>query len=104
MSEANSSRGGPTESRLVAVVDAWVDGAESFRIIYIPPWGDSPVGLRRTRLSPGRLMYPDYYLSEEMSPEDFGRCVADWDVGEPMAPPKGSMSLDSKGVYWWGDI
>jgi hypothetical protein len=50
------------------------------------------------------MTYPDYVASEPMSAVDFGRCVADWDIGEPIDLSTQEAWRDAKGTYWWGDV
>lgn len=93
-----------TEAALVRVLDAWVGPGESFSLVYVPPWGEEPIGLRRDRNTLALGSYPDYEFETSFSAESFGRSVAIWDIGEPVALNPGRNWRDSAGVYWWGDL
>ena len=106
-----------TEALHVVVDGAWVDGPDSFCIVYRPPFDpERVVGLRRHRgdaknavsaaYALGNLAPADYYIEdpEHPTPVAFGDTVADFDIGEPLGNVVSILRLDEHGIGWWGSL
>lgn len=86
-----------TEGRTVQVLDAWTEAGVAFCVVYRYPYFDGALGLRRT-------FETDMYGEEPNDPDQYGRDVADFDIGEPLGTVAKSLKLDESGVHWWGDL
>ena len=100
-----------TEAGQMAVLDAWVDGADAFCVVYQSPYLDGEVGIRRTvddasssqKYRPGE-MTNGYDMGSARIPDPvaFGSNVADFDIGEPGTGPL--RHDESSGTSWWGSL
>ena len=95
--------GGPTHAELVRIVDAWVGPGDEFSVVYVPPWGDSEIGLRRSRQSETAMIYSVESDVDLITPAEFGQNVADFDLGVPFGADLNSLWADSRGTRWYGD-
>lgn len=87
-----------TESRTVQVLDSWTEGERAFCVVYqYPYFKDGVLGIRCT-------FDTDMYGDEPSDPEQFGRDVADFDIGEPLGTVANSLRSDLNGIHWWGDL
>ncbi|MBB1198440.1 hypothetical protein [Curtobacterium flaccumfaciens] len=91
--------GGPTEAEHIVVHDAW-STTESFRVVYDTPGGRRVGIVRDRRTTIDRLDV--YATGDEPTPEEFGREVADFNIGEPLGRYADVLELDADGVGWWG--
>jgi hypothetical protein len=92
--------GGPTEAAIVEVYEAWpLD--DGFKIVYLSPWGPI-VGLtaRREKLQFFSCIYQDD--EGDITPEAFGKEIADFFVGEPLGNYVDVLSYDDEDLGWWG--
>jgi hypothetical protein len=100
-----------TEAGQVAVLDAWVDGADAFCVVYQAPYEHREVGIRRSlddassshKYRPG-AMTNGYDMGNAKIPDPiaFGSNVADFDIGEPGTGP---LRYDEgSGTSWWGSF
>jgi hypothetical protein len=95
---------GPTETDSVRVLNAWTGPGDSFSVVYVPPWSERTVGIRRNRASEDVSYFPEYEQGIEFDAADYGRAVAMWDIDEPFGVEDPSLWRDSAGIRWWGDI
>ena len=86
-----------TEGRTVRVLDSWLEGAEAFCVVYRYPYFDGLLGIRCT-------FDEDMYGDEPSDPEEYGRDVADFSIGEPLGTVAQHLRPDKEGVHWWGDL
>lgn len=102
-----------TEAARVLVVNAWVDSAGGFCIVYRPPHDEARVvGLRRCRrdaLEPGDWRIGDmttwgYDMGPGVDAVPFGWNVADFDVGEPLGYVTTVLRYDAADIGWWGNL
>ena len=109
-----------TEAAEVRVEQGWVDGPDSFCIIYSPPYEPGRrVGLRRQASDDVEeyaygLTSVLYLEHVKMAPHDaslpaeiphpvaFGVAVAAFEIGEPGTPDP--LREDEDGVGWWGTL
>lgn len=94
----------------IAVVDAWTENADTFCVVYTPPWGPDPlVGVRRVRgdLDPvvqiGSAVGADDLSSFEMpdDPVEYAADVVD-DISEPLGNTRLHRAANS--FAWWGTV
>lgn len=99
--------GGPTESDLVEVRDAWAFPT-GFCVVYKSPSGPD-VGVRITTHSTGGhppLYFPDVYADNPDSgptADEAGVTFADFAIAEPLGSIAGQLVYDSDGLGWWGE-
>jgi len=86
-----------TETHTVRVIDSWAEDGIAICVVYEYPYFDGVLGIRRT-------------FDEDMNgdpaddPEQFGRDVASFDIGEPLGRVVERLRHDVRGVSWWGDL
>lgn len=94
----------------IAIVDAWTQGADTFCVVYTPPWGPDPlVGIRRVRgdLDPVAQIETswdaDQLASFEM-PEEPGAYAAEVvdDISQPLGNTRFHRAVN--GFAWWGTV
>lgn len=95
----------------IAVVDAWVEDADTFCLIYTPPWAAVLGGTRRRRgdlepvsqlaLATNPLAQPIYLMPED--PKAYGAMLVD-DLTEPLGRLHDHLIYDADGVGWWGTL
>lgn len=93
--------GGPTSADHVAVQDAWATEDE-FRVVYDSPWGPR-VGIVRHRFTTVDRLDASASSPAGPTPEEFGREVADFNIGEPLGSYAFALHYDDDGLGWWGD-
>lgn len=114
-----------TEAARVSVVDAWIDGADAFCVVYHPPYDEGRVvGLRRSRSEavetrtwrlgdmttwgyPMDLSGPRDEAGDAahlIDPVAFGWNVADFDIGEPLGFVVTILRYDRGDIGWWGSL
>jgi hypothetical protein len=86
-----------TEAHTVQVLDAWTEDGVAFCVIYQYPYFDGVLGIRRT-------FDENMYGDDATDPDEFGRDVADFDIGEPLGTVVERLRVDAAGVHWWGDL
>lgn len=91
--------GGPTEAHRVVVHEAWATD-DAFRVVYESPEG-LRVGIIRERHTNIDRLDP---ADAEVSAEELGREVADFNIGEPLGAYAEILDVDAHGVGWWGHI
>jgi hypothetical protein len=118
-----------TEAARVSILDAWLDGPDSFCVLYRAPFDESRVvGLRRCRqealetriwrlgdmttwgydMGPDRQAAshrpPDGAANDYVDPVAFGWNVADFDLGEPLGFVATILRYDRADIGWWGSL
>lgn len=91
-----------SEAWCVGVVDAWVDGGSAFCVVYRYRDAPTTIGLRST--ADEDLHVAAAVEREEFGPEQFGRWVADFDIGEPLGSVARGLRTDEHGIGWWGAL
>jgi hypothetical protein len=91
--------GGPAEAHRVFVHEAWARD-DAFQVVYDSPEG-LHVGLIRERGTTIDRLDP---ADAEISPEEFGQEVADFNIGEPLGAYAEILDVDSQGLGWWGHL
>lgn len=91
----NSSR--VTQAWTVQVLDSWTEAGVAFCVVYRYPYFEGVLGIRRT-------FDEDVNGDRAVDPGQFGRDVADYDIGEPLGTVADRLRLDESGIAWWGDL
>lgn len=94
---------GATDGHLAVVKNAWCGPRDEVSIVFRPPWSNELIGLRRWRLSPESESWPLTADIENVSAEEFGAHIANWDVGIPFRVPAAAWR-DSSNIPWVGDF
>ena len=79
------------------MLDSWTEADVAFCVVYRYPYFKGTLGIRCT-------FETDMYGSPPSDPEQFGRDVADFDIGEPLGSVVERLRPDDKGIHWWGDL
>ncbi|CAM4462155.1 hypothetical protein NONI108955_30900 [Nocardia ninae] len=91
----------------VTVEDAWVEEEWTVVVVYRSQFFDGPLALRRTTHDPHSNTFSSMYspqLSSAPDPVQFGRDVADFDIGEPLGTVTDHVRVDDNGIQWWGKL
>lgn len=88
---------GLTETRTVEVLDSWTEDNAAFCVVYRYPYFRGVLGIRCT-------FDTDMYGAPPTDAVQFGRDIADFEIGEPLGSVVERLRPDSADVYWWGDL
>ncbi|QIS11171.1 hypothetical protein [Nocardia arthritidis] len=94
-----------TEGWRIAVEDAWIEDEWTFVVVYRSPYFDGRLALRRSTYDPADDTFASMYsprLPTAPNPVDYGRDVADYDIGEPLGSVRDHLRVDDNGMHWWG--
>lgn len=93
-----------TEAPEVQVDGAWTDGSDAFCVVYRVPYGPPRgVGFRCHRADGNPIGTIDSD-GDDSEPVEFGRQVADFEIGEPLGSRVTRLRRDEHGVGWWGSL
>jgi hypothetical protein len=94
-----------------SVDEYWVDGPDAFCVVYRPAFDPTRrIGLRRARLDSAAAgasresmtLVHDVGDVQDPDPTQFGRNVADFDIGAPHREMLDLLEADEHGLVWWG--
>ncbi|MBF6134218.1 hypothetical protein IU501_14575 [Nocardia otitidiscaviarum] len=94
-----------TEAWRIAVIDAWVEDEWTFVVVYRSPYFDGPLALRSSTYDAHTNAFSSMSsprLADAPDPVQFGRDVADFDIGEPLGAMRENLRVDGDGIHWWG--